>query len=461
VRKISFLDGVIKLIILVMLPVKNFIDFIEKNSLFDRGNSILAAVSGGMDSVVMVHLLKAAGFNFGIAHCNFQLRGDDALADQHFVQGLAKQFGVQFHTINFDTQKYAAEKKISIQMAARGLRYQWFAQISQQSGYDIVALAHHQNDAIETVLLNLTRGTGIAGLHGILPKNGSIVRPLMFLKRDEIQDIVKRNSLAYVEDSSNSSTKYARNKIRLEVIPKLKELNPALEKTFESNLKHFRDLEGLLELKLAQLRKDIFIFHNEEIHLRVEDVKKIHPQNLLLYGLLQEYGFNESTVDDVIFALDKHPGRVFESPGFILVLDREKLILTKRQAIATSSVLIGKDQHHVKFNAYQLNILHDNSPLIIRDNPMAVAIDTELLIYPLTLRYWQKGDHFHPLGMKTSQKLSDFFVHQKVPRHEKNLILLLTNGNGDIVWIGGYRPDDRYKVSAKTKKVTIFELFKL
>jgi tRNA(Ile)-lysidine synthase len=444
-----------------MLPVKNFIDFIEKNSLFDRDSNILAAVSGGMDSVVMVRLLKAAGFNFGIAHCNFQLRGDEAVADQQFVKELAAKSGVKFHTVNFDTQKYAAEKKISIQMAARELRYQWFAQVSQQSGYDVVALAHHQNDAIETILLNLTRGTGIAGLHGILPRNGSIVRPLMFLKRDEIQDIVTANNLAYVEDSSNSSAKYARNKIRLEVIPKLKELNPALESTFENNLKHFRDLETLLEQKLAELKKDIFIFHNEEIHLPVEKIKRLHPQNLLLYGLMQEYGFNEDTVDDIISALDKHSGRVFESPGFMLVLDRDKLILAKKQGQFNKSVSISEDQHEVKFNNYQLNVLHDDSPLIIKDNPLSVSIDTDMLIYPLTLRYWEEGDHFYPLGMKTRQKLSDFFVHQKIPLHEKSRIPLLVNGNSDIVWIGGYRPDDRYKVSAKTKKVTIFELFKL
>jgi tRNA(Ile)-lysidine synthase len=444
-----------------MLPVKNFIDFIEKNSLFDRHSNILAAVSGGMDSVVMVHLLKAAGFNFGIAHCNFQLRGDEAAADQQFVKELAAKSGVAFYTVNFDTNKYAAEKKVSIQMAARQLRYQWFAQVSQQSGYDVVALAHHQNDAIETILLNLTRGTGIAGLHGILPRNGSIVRPLMFLKRDEIQDIVAQNNLAYVEDSSNSSAKYARNKIRLEVIPKLKELNPALENTFENNLKHFRDLEILLEQKLAELRKDILAIHNQEVHLSVEKVKRLCPQNLLLYGLLQEYGFNESAADDVISALGKHSGRVFESSVFMLVLDRDKLILTKKPGQLNKSVSIHEDQHEVKFNNYRLNVLHDDSPLIIKDNPLSVSIDTDMLIYPLTLRYWQEGDHFYPLGMNTRQKLSDFFVHQKIPLHEKSQIPLLVNGNSDIAWIGGYRPDDRYKVSAKTKKVTIFELFKL
>jgi len=444
-----------------MLPVKNFIDFIEKNVLFNRDSSILAAVSGGMDSVVMVHLLKAAGYNFGIAHCNFQLRGDESSSDQQFVRGLAGKLGVAFHTINFDTKKYAAEKKISIQMAARELRYQWFAEVSQQSDYDVIALAHHQNDTIETILLNLTRGTGIAGLHGILPKNGSIVRPLMFLKRDDIQDIVKGENLTYVEDSSNSSTKYARNKIRLEVVPKLKELNPALEDTFVQNLQHFRGLEILLEQKLDELRKLIFVSHGGDIHIRIDEIKKLQPQFLLLYGLLQEYGFNESTVGDIISSLGKHSGRVFGSPGFMLVLDRDKLILARRQGASNQTVLINKDQREVKFDNYRLNILHDDSPLIIKDNPMSVSIDTDLLIYPLTMRHWGEGDHFHPLGMKTRQKLSDFFVHQKVPLHEKSQIPLLVNGNDEIIWIGGYRPDDRYKVTAKTKKVTIFELFKI
>ena len=444
-----------------MLPVKNFIDFIEKNALFNRDSNVLAAVSGGMDSVVMVHLLKAAGYNFGIAHCNFQLRGDEALSDQQFVKDLSAKLSAPFHAINFDTKKYAAEKKISIQMAARELRYQWFAELSQQSGYDVTALAHHQNDTIETILLNLTRGTGIAGLHGILPKNGSIVRPLMFLKRDDIQDIVKTENLQYVEDSSNSSTKYARNKIRLEVIPKLKELNPALEDTFEHNLKHFRGLEALLEQKLDELRKSIFTFYGEDIHISIEEVKKFNPQFLLLYGLLREYGFNESIVEDIISSLDKHSGRVFGSTAYMLLLDRDKLILAKRQATSDETISIDKDQHQVKFNNYQLNILHDDSPLIIKDNPLSVSIDTDLLIYPLTLRHWSEGDHFHPLGMKTRQKLSDFFVHQKVPLHEKPQIPILVNGNDEIIWIGGYRPDNRYKVTAKTKKVTIFELFKL
>jgi tRNA(Ile)-lysidine synthase len=445
----------------MMLPVKKFTDFIEQNNLFEPDSSVLAAVSGGMDSVLMVHLLKVAGYNFGIAHCNFQLRGDESTTDQEFCKQLAQQNNVPFHTINFDTLQYAADKKISIQMAARELRYQWFEQIRQQHNYSCVALAHHQNDTIETILLNLVRGTGIAGLHGILPKNGALVRPLLGFTRDEIQAIITKNKISYVEDSSNSSVKYARNKLRHEVIPKLKELNPALENTFENNLKHFRDLETLLELQLAELREELLIANGDEIHLQLESVKKLNPQRLLLFKLLQEYGFNETTIDDLISVLNKHSGKVFESAGFTLILDREKLILTKKNTVNAEQVSISNTDHTVNYGRYKLTLLHDDTPLIIKDNPLAVSVDADRLVYPLTVRAWQQSDSFYPLGMKTRKKLSDFFIGQKIPLHQKNEIPLLINGNGEIIWVGGYRPDERYKVNDNTKKVTIFELYKI
>jgi len=442
-----------------MLPVKQFTDFIEQNKLFKPTGKVLAAVSGGMDSVLMAHLLKAAGYNFSIAHCNFQLRGDDAQADQEFCKNLAQQLDVPFYTINFDTTDYAASHKISIQMAARDLRYQWFQQVKQQHSYDAIALAHHQNDTIETILLNLTRGTGIAGLHGILPKNGDLVRPLLFLNREDIQQLIQQNKLAYVEDSSNSSVKYARNKIRHEVIPKLKELNPGLEKTFENNLQHFREMEMLLELKLSELKKDLLIQHGDEFHIPLEAVKKLEPKRLLLFKLLQPYGFNETTVDDLIASLDKHSGRVFESLGFRLILDRENIILTKKMD-HPAEITINPNEHEVNYNNYKITLLHDDSPLIVKDNPLAVSIDTDLLVYPLTIRAWQQSDYFYPLGMKTRKKLSDYFIDQKIPVHQKTQVPLLVNGNGDIIWLAGYRSSEHYKVSKNTKKVTIFELIK-
>ncbi|RYY32512.1 MAG: tRNA lysidine(34) synthetase TilS [Sphingobacteriaceae bacterium] len=444
-----------------MLPIGRFTEFIEQNALFTPENSILIAVSGGMDSVLLAHLFKAAGYKFGLAHCNFGLRGDESNADQQFCNNLAAQLNVSFHTINFNTRQHADDNKISIQMAARELRYAWFEQIRHQHGYHAIALGHHKNDTIETILLNLTRGTGIAGLHGILPQNGHLIRPLLFLDREEIAGFIAEENLAFVEDSSNASVKYARNKIRHEVIPKLKELNPNLENTFESNLRRFRELELLLILKAEEVKQKVFVTLGDEIHLLIDELKALPLPHLLLFTLLQKYGFNETTVNDIISSLESQPGRVFESASHKLVLDRGKFILIKKVETYTAKVLIFENNSQLHFNGYILKLLHDDSPLIIKDNPLAVSIDAEKLIYPLTIRTWQQSDFFYPLGMKTKKKLSDFFIHEKVPLHKKSTIPLLINGNGDIMWVGGYRPDERYKVSADTKKVTIFELTKL
>jgi tRNA(Ile)-lysidine synthase len=444
-----------------MLPVKQFVEFIEKNELFKPDNKILAAVSGGMDSVLMAHLLKAAGFNFGIAHCNFMLRGSEALADQEFTRNLAQQLGVHFHTTNFDTKDYAAAHKISIQMAARQLRYQWFGHLCKTEGYRVISLAHHQNDTIETILLNLTRGTGIAGLHGILPVNGQLVRPMLFLSRTDIQTIIEQEGFAFVEDSSNSSVKYARNKIRHQVVPLLKELNPSIEATFENNLKHFRDLEILLNQKVEELSRELLVFHDDEVHISLDDIQKLNPQRLLLFKLLQPYNFTDTVIDDLLSALGKHSGRVFENAYFTLVVDRGKVIISKRVMRNDDRVEINTTDKDITYKGYKLTLLHDDSPLIVKDNPMAVSVDSALLVYPLTVRAWEQGDYFYPLGMKTRKKLSDFFINEKIPLNRKNELPILINGNGDIIWIGGYRLSERYKVSDNTKKVTIFELIKL
>ena len=443
-----------------MLPVGRFTNYVTQNQLFEHTSVVLAAVSGGMDSVLMARLLAAAGYKFSIAHCNFQLRGDEATADQAFCHRLAQELNVNFHTINFDTAAYAAQHKISIQMAARLLRYQWFDQLRTGHNYSAIALAHHQNDTIETILLNLTRGTGIAGLHGILPKNGRLVRPMLFLKRQEIEELIIQEHIAYVEDSSNASAKYARNKIRLEVIPRLKELNPALEETFEHNLQRFRELEILLQQEVLRQQQHITEYDDER-HISIEAVKNMHPQRLLLYTMLKPYGFNEEHAESIINSLDKHAGRVFETASYTLLLDRGKLILKRKAGEALPHFSIKEGCTELIYGHYRLTLLHDDSPLIVKNNPLSISVDSQLLVYPLVMRPWQPGDYFYPLGMSGKQKLSDFFIHQKIPLHQKNEIPVLANGNNEVIWIGGYRLDERYKVSDNTKKVTIFELYKL
>jgi tRNA(Ile)-lysidine synthase len=398
------LVAVIKLIILTMLPVTRFTQYIEQNQLFEANTSILAAVSGGMDSVLMAHLLKAAGFTFAIAHCNFQLRGAEADADQQFCRQLALDMQVPFHTVNFDTEAYAGEHKLSIQMAARQLRYQWFEQLSMQHAYTAVALAHHQNDAIETILLNLTRGTGIAGLHGILPKNGLWVRPLLFLSRQEVEDAVQQNQLAWREDSSNAGTKYARNKIRHEVIPHLQQLNPNLEQTFERNLTHFRQLEQLLQQQVALAKAEIWVQAGEDVHLDLQGIHRLYPQRLMLLEIFKDYGFNETAIDDLIAALPKHSGRVFESATHSLLLDRDKLILSLRAGEVPTAVSIYQEDDIKPFGNYTIHISYTNEFEHTQANSNMAEADAALLVYPLTLRTWQQGDSFVPLGMRGTKK---------------------------------------------------------
>lgn len=448
-----------------MLPVRQFQEFIARHALFTTQKKVLAAVSGGKDSVLLAQLLKSSGFNFALAHCNFQLRGAESERDQDFTSNLAQTLQVPFFLTAFNTADYAAEKHISIQMAARELRYNWFEKVAAEEKFDVIALAHHQNDSVETVLLNLTRGTGIAGMHGILPKNGKLVRPMLFLSKENIDEICAEEKLGYVEDSSNASVKYARNKIRLEVVPKLKELNPNLEKTFGQNLDRFRQLEQLLENNLQVLRDTVFINLKSETRIKIEDIKKLIPQKLLLFGLLREFSFSEQVVNDLLLSLEKHSGKIFESPSHQLILDRGEVIICKKIERGNGSgkrederTEIRENQNEAFFQNFKLKLLHDETSLIVKNNPMAASADAEKLIFPLTIRNWQTGDYFYPLGMQHRQKLSDFFIQQKVPLNQKATIPVLVNGDLEIIWIAGFRLDERYKVQPSTKKVVIFEL---
>jgi len=442
-----------------MLPLKQFTDYITQQHLFSASDCVLLGVSGGKDSVLMAQLFKLAGFNFSIAHCNFNLRADEAQRDEAFVKLLSQELEVPFHVVHFDTESFAKEHKISIQMAARQLRYQWFEETRKANGYNYIAVAHHQSDAIETVLLNLVRGTGISGMHGILPKRDRLIRPLLFLSRVQIDQLVDENQLPFVEDSSNEVSKYARNKIRLQVVPHLRDINPNLEHTFEKNIARFKELELLLQQAVKQVASHVSRDENGLLHISIEDVKRLSPQKLLFYELLKPFHFTEAVVDEILSSLEKPSGTSFYSVSHRLTVDRLELILSPVETAKPLLYLHGEG--HLEVGTEHLISLSFTDRLNFKSEKNFAYVDANLLIFPLVFRYWQNGDKFKPLGMKSFKKLSDFFVDEKVPLPIKDRTPLLINGNGEIVWVVGMRQDERYKLSATTKKVAIFELSNL
>ena len=441
-----------------MLPVSGFVEYIKKNALFTQEDKILLAISGGKDSVLMAQLFKLTGFKFSIAHCNFNLRGDESQRDEAFVKLLALTLDVPFYSTHFDTKAYAKTNHLSTQMAARDLRYQWFEEIRFRNGYDYIALAHHQNDSIETLLLNLTRGTGISGMHGILPKRGSLVRPLLFLSRPQIEAIIDENNLDYVEDSSNQTDTYARNAIRLNVIPVLKEINPNLEETFAQNFIRFAETEAVLQQVVAETRERICEKRGEDIYLSIEKIKALQPQKLLFFELLKPYHFTSAVVDELLHALTKQSGTSFYSSLYRATLNRTEIIISSISAETHSEDVLFMHPHDEFVLAGKKKIrLSYSDSTHVDSNLNSAFVDADKLIFPLVVRFKQHGDKFMPLGMKHHKKLSDFFIDQKVPVPDKSKIPLLINGNGEIIWVVGFRQDNRYKVNVTTKKVAIFE----
>jgi len=439
-----------------MLPLQSFRSFISQHQLFNPGQRILLAVSGGKDSVLMVHLFKLAGLPFGIAHCNFKLRAAESERDEAFVKSLAETMEVPFYVTHFNTKAYAKANRCSTQMAARDLRYQWFEEIRVAEGYDLIALAQHQNDAMETLLINLSRGTGISGLHGIAPLRGKLIRPLLFLTRSDIEQIINRENLDYVEDSSNLSDHYARNKIRLKVIPELKAINPNLEQTFFQNIQRFQDAEAVIDLTVAGLRAKILRVNNKAASIAIAEIKALNPQKLLTYELLKPYGFSESLVLEILNALEKQSGTSFYSNTHRLTLNRQDLLITPIAADTITNVLVHPSDQRIQLPYADIHIRYQEGNSFAADGH--AYVDAEKLIFPLVVRSRQPGDVFMPIGMKTFKKLSNFLVDEKVSLPEKDKIPLIINGNGAIIWVAGMRQDDRFKVLPTTKKVAIFEL---
>lgn len=438
-----------------------FRSYIQQQKLFSAKEKILLTVSGGMDSVVMCELFHFAGLKFGIAHCNFQLRGKESDGDEAFVKALAKKYKVEFHSVKFNTSAFAKKNKLSTQIAARELRYKWFEEIKNGFNYKYIATAHHQDDSIETFFINIIRGTGISGLHGILPKQGNIIRPLLFTNKNEITAYVKKHKLNYREDSSNASDKYVRNKIRHQVIPLLKELNPSLENTITNNIQHLRDVESIYKKEIENKRSEIV----KDSTISIPLLKKLDPITTYLFEFLKPFNFNTATVEEIVSALDARSGKQFFSETHRLIKDREFLIvevISKKSNVISTKVK--KNQKNIVIDKHTLTF--SKSAKILNFDPdsyrgltlnSTAQFDLDKLKFPLEIRKWQNGDSFYPLGMKGKKKLSDFFIDKKLSIHQKENTWLLTS-NGDIVWVIGQRIDDRFKVTNTTKNIYLVKL---
>jgi len=425
--------------------------FIQSENIFNSGNKLLLAISGGVDSVVLLHLLSKAAYNVAIAHVNFNLRNSASDKDEQFVKILV------------DTETYAKENQISVQMAARDLRYSWFEEIRVQQTLDFITTAHHQDDNLETILLNLAKGTGLKGLRGILPKNGKIVRPLLPFTKQQLINYANEQQLKWREDISNQSVKYERNKIRLEVIPVLKTINPQLLNNLQKNTRYLRETECVYQDGLQFHFKRWVEQKGDEIYLPILKIKKTKGFGTILYEYLKHYGFNSDQVNQIINGFESEPGKQFLSPTHQLIKDRKYLILAKQTNPNKTLHLIDIKQQKVVLNdlEIQINIDRFNKEFdqasfknYLPVKEYEAKLQYNKLAFPLRLRRWQKGDFFYPFGMKRKKKkLSDFFTDHKLSKIDKEKIWILEDDKKRIVWVVGYRIDDRFSIHRKIKKV--------
>ena len=430
--------------------------FITEHQLFDpAADTVLVAVSGGLDSVVLLDILHRLEVKTAVAHCHFGLRGDDADADEQFVRKLAKQYDAPYFVEHFQTKAFAEAEGISTQMAARLLRYRWFEEVRARQDYAAVATAHHQRDTAETMLLNLTHGTGLAGLHGIQARHGRVVRPLLSVGRDDLHDYLVANNLRWREDDSNDSPVYQRNLLRHEVLPVLREINPSLDATMSQTAERVGGAEEIVRRYVAdtaaQARRDA----PEATYFDIRTLQNTAATALVLHELLRPFGFSWLVAKEITAAFTGLSGKQFLSPTHLLVKDRDQLVITPRRLAQYGTFQLEAGQTDLLADGMRLKAtLHEEAQhFLIPRSKSAAAFDADKLKFPLTLRRWQEGDWFMPLGMQGKKHLSNFFIDQKIPLNLKDEVRVLVSADGKICWVVGLRVDDRFKVTPATERV--------
>ncbi|MCP4312512.1 MAG: tRNA lysidine(34) synthetase TilS [Bacteroidetes bacterium] len=438
--------------------LERFRAYNEEHGLLSFGERVLLAVSGGVDSVVMAHLFAGSDYECAIAHCNFQLRGEDSDTDEVFVRSLAAQLEMPVYVERFDVDSEMEEKGISLQMAARDLRYDWFSSLAKHHSLDAIATAHNLNDSVETFFLNLSRGTGIRGLTGIPNRNDQVIRPILFASRKEIEKYARKHRLAFREDRSNRETKYQRNKIRHDVIPSMEQINPGFIDTMALNMERMLELREIVEGSVDTVRNEIFKGNSGEIHIKTGLLMKLDPMGTWLYELFAPYGFTRLQCREIEQFLKARPGKRFLSPSHQLFKDRDQLILVESRSDSFERYYLDTPEKHSSLPfSMDVEVMERDKLGQIPTDRNTACLDYDEIQFPLTIRRWLPGDYFYPLGMDQIKKLSDFFVDEKVPVPVKERTWILTNGK-KIAWIMGHRIDNRFRITEHTSRVLLLRL---
>lgn len=439
---------------------EKFRSFISSEKLFSPDQKVLVAVSGGIDSVVLCDLFNKSGFEFAIAHCNFQLRGSDSEKDVELVKYLAEKYNVALYVEKFDTISYQKENKISLEVAARELRYRFFEEIRSNFNYDRIATGHHHNDNIETTIFNLIKGTGIKGLTGIPVINGKIIRPLLFATRSEIVDHARENSLVFNFDETNLVNDFDRNRLRNEIIPLMKMINPSLEKTMMRNLNHFREIELIYQTQVKKKLRALTQIKGNDTYLPVSSIINLPGATTYLHEFLYPYQFNEDQINDILQSLGE-TGKIFYSEKYRIVLDRKNIILTSIDKELESIIIIDGEKKTIDCSGFKLHLEFSkyNAQMQFNDSGNIAYFDADTISFPLILRTWEKGDYLYPLGLTKKKsdkpgkkKVSDLLTNAKYNILQKETTKVLLFGD-KIIWVLGVRQDGRFQITNKTTRL--------
>lgn len=423
---------------------------IEKYKLLSVDEPVLVGLSGGADSVALLAILVRLGYSCVALHCNFHLRSEESDRDEAFASSFSKQMHVPFYKKDFDTKTYAAEHHLSIEMAARDLRYEWFEQMRKQLSAQAIAVAHHQDDSIETMLMNLLRGSGIRGLVGIRPKNGFVVRPLLCVSRMEILAWLSEVQYSFVVDSTNLSDEYMRNFIRLRVLPLLEEMNPSVRRTLARSASHLSAAEEIYLSVIEHARKTLW----QENIISISALLNYPSPQTILYELLHPYGFSRQVATSLFKALDGESGKSFYSSTHRVIKDRDKLLLYKKEEEKDTVYVFRKTEQFI-IHPIPLSLqVVQRETFQLKPSKDIAYFDYELLADDLILRHWKEADWFVPFGMKGKKKLSDYFSDHKYSLKQKKEAWLLCSGK-DIVWLVGERSDNRYRITSTSHKILI------